>query len=81
MAAAIGIASDTMERVAALVREGVDAIVIDTAHGHSKGVMEMAKAVKSAIIIHISTYQGSGFDGSTAAAVNAVFLREDQWNT
>ncbi len=48
VAAAIGIASDTMERVAALVREGVDAIVIDTAHGHSKGVMEMAKAVKSA---------------------------------
>ncbi len=48
VAAAIGIASDTMERVAALVREGVDAIVIDTAHGHSKGVMEMAKTVKSA---------------------------------
>jgi len=35
-----------MERVAALVAEGVDAIVVDTAHGHSKGVLEMAKKIK-----------------------------------
>jgi len=48
VAAAIGIAADTLERVTALVREGVDAIVIDTAHGHSRGVMEMAKKVKIA---------------------------------
>lgn len=48
VAAAIGIAADTLDRVAALVREGVDAIVIDTAHGHSRGVMEMAKKVKNA---------------------------------
>jgi len=47
VAAAVGIATDTMERVTALVREGVDAIVIDTAHGHSLGVMEIAKKVKS----------------------------------
>jgi len=47
VAAAVGIANDTMERVSALVREGVDAIVIDTAHGHSMGVMEIAKNVKS----------------------------------
>jgi IMP dehydrogenase len=46
VAAAVGVASDTMDRVAALVREGVDAIIIDTAHGHSKLVMEMAKRVK-----------------------------------
>lgn len=46
VAAAVGVASDTMERVDALVKEDVDAIVIDTAHGHSKGVMEMAKRVK-----------------------------------
>ena len=37
-----------MERVAALVEAGVDAIVIDTAHGHSKGVVEMLKKVKAA---------------------------------
>jgi len=46
VAAAIGIASDTMQRLAALVDAGVDAIVVDTAHGHSKGVMETAKIVK-----------------------------------
>ncbi len=46
VAAAVGIASDTMQRLAALVDAGVDAIVVDTAHGHSKGVMETAKQVK-----------------------------------
>lgn len=48
VAAGVGVASDTLDRVAALVRESVDAIVIDTAHGHSRGVMEMAKRVKAA---------------------------------
>ena len=47
VAAAVGIASDTMQRVAALVEAGVDAIVVDTAHGHSEGVMQMAKQVKN----------------------------------
>lgn len=46
VAAAVGIAADTLERVEALVRENVDAIVIDTAHGHTKGVIDMAKRVK-----------------------------------
>jgi IMP dehydrogenase len=46
VAAAVGVTSDTMERVAALVNAGVDAVIIDTAHGHSKGVIEMLKAVK-----------------------------------
>ena len=46
VAAAVGIAADTMQRLAALVDAGVDAIVVDTAHGHSKGVMETAKQVK-----------------------------------
>jgi IMP dehydrogenase len=47
VAAAVGIAADTMDRVAALVEADVDAIVIDTAHGHSQGVIDMAKRVKS----------------------------------
>ena len=47
VAAAVGIAADTMKRVDALVSAGVDAIVIDTAHGHSKGVIDMLKSVKS----------------------------------
>lgn len=46
VAAAVGIAHDTLERVSALVGEDVDAVVIDTAHGHSKNVMEMAKLVR-----------------------------------
>jgi IMP dehydrogenase len=46
VAAAVGVGSDTLERVTALVHEDVDAIVIDTAHGHSKGVMEMAKLIR-----------------------------------
>lgn len=47
VAAAVGVTPDTMERVAALVEAGVDAIVIDTAHGHTKGVVEKLKEVKS----------------------------------
>ncbi len=46
VAAGIGVTSDSIERAAALVEAGVDAIVIDTAHGHSKGVAEMLKLVK-----------------------------------
>jgi IMP dehydrogenase len=48
VAAAVGITNDTLARVEALVNAGVDAIVIDTAHGHSKGVIETLKRVKKA---------------------------------
>ena len=44
--AAVGIKSDTIERVEELKKAGVDVIVIDTAHGHSKGVIEMLKKIK-----------------------------------
>lgn len=46
--AAVGVTLDTMERVKALVEAGVDAIVIDTAHGHSKGVLDKVKEVRDA---------------------------------
>ena len=46
VAAAVGVTADTMERVDALVNAGVDAVIIDTAHGHSKGVMIKLKEVK-----------------------------------
>jgi len=46
VAAAVGVTNDTLERVAALVAAGVDAISIDTAHGHSVYVLEMAKKIK-----------------------------------
>jgi IMP dehydrogenase len=47
VAAAVGVTHDTMERIDALVNAQVDAIVIDTAHGHSKGVLEMLKRAKN----------------------------------
>ena len=48
VAAAVGIAKDTLDRVSALVNEDVDAIIIDTAHGHTKNVMDLAKLVRKA---------------------------------
>ncbi len=44
--AAVGIASNTMERIEALINVGVDALIVDTAHGHSKGVLETIKEIK-----------------------------------
>ncbi len=44
--AAVGIAADTLERAAALVEAKVDVIVVDTAHGHSRGVLEMVARLK-----------------------------------
>lgn len=44
--AAVGVTADTLERVKKLVQNKVDVIVIDTAHGHSKGVIDMLKKVK-----------------------------------
>jgi IMP dehydrogenase len=45
--AAVGVTADTIERVDALVKAGVDVIAIDTAHGHSKGVIDKLKEVKA----------------------------------
>ncbi|WP_257656877.1 IMP dehydrogenase [Parapedobacter lycopersici] len=46
--AAVGVTADTMERVEALVKAGVDVVTIDTAHGHSKGVIDKLREVKAA---------------------------------
>jgi IMP dehydrogenase len=48
VAAAVGVTGDTLQRVEALVNSGVDALIIDTAHGHSKGVLNTLKEVKKA---------------------------------
>ena len=45
--AAVGVTPDTMERVNALVESGVDIITVDTAHGHSEGVLKMVNNIKS----------------------------------
>lgn len=46
VAAAVGVTSDTMARVKALVRANVDALVVDTAHGHSRSVIELVTRIK-----------------------------------
>ena len=47
VAAGVGVTADTLERMQALVNAGADAIVIDTAHGHSKGVVEKLREAKA----------------------------------
>jgi len=47
VAAAIGVTADSVERASALVNAGVDAIIIDTAHGHTRGVVEVLKNIKA----------------------------------
>jgi len=67
VAAAVGVTDDTLERVESLVDAGVDAIVIDTAHGHTKGVVLKLKAVKekfselSVIVGNIATPEAAKY--------------------
>ena len=46
--AAVGTSPETMERVAALVEQGVDVVVVDTAHGHSSRVLDTVRAIRTA---------------------------------
>lgn len=69
VAAAVGVTHDTIERTEALVKAGVDAVVIDTAHGHSKGVVEMLKKVKAAFGTKIDIVVGNV---ATPEAANAL---------
>lgn len=68
-AAAVGVTGDTMDRVEALVKAGVDAVVIDTAHGHSKGVIETLKKVKAAFGDKIDVIVGNIATGAAAKAL------------
>lgn len=70
VAAGVGVTADTMDRVHALVEAGVDAIVIDTAHGHTLGVVGKLKEVKA-------TYPTLDVVvGNIATAEAAIMLRE-----
>jgi IMP dehydrogenase len=51
--AAAGITADTLDRIAALVAAGVDVVVVDTSHGHSRGVLEMVKRVRAKFDIEL----------------------------
>lgn len=66
--AAVGVAEGTEERVEALVRAGVDAIVVDTAHGHSKGVIDRVRWIKQ----HYPQVDVIGGNIATGAAAKAL---------
>lgn len=63
--AAVGVTPDTMDRVDALVDSGVDIVTVDTAHGHSNGVLEMVKTIKS-------TYKDLNIVGGNIATKDAA---------
>lgn len=67
--AAVGVSTDTLTRVEALVKNGVDVIAIDTAHGHSKGVIDMLKSVKKNFTVDVIA-------GNIATATAAKALAE-----
>ena len=67
VAAAIGVTGDALERATALVKAGVDAIIIDTAHGHTQGVVNVLKEVKKSfpdlevVVGNIATAEAAKF--------------------
>ena len=71
VAAAVGTAADTHDRIAALVEAKVDLLVVDTAHGHSKGVIEMVKWIK-AHHPHMPVMAGNIATADAALALAAV---------
>ena len=78
VAAAVGIAKDTFDRIDALIKAQVDAIVIDTAHGHTRGVLDILKKAKNSypeidfIVGNIATAEAASelvFAGADAVKV------------
>lgn len=67
--AAVGVTADTLKRVEALVSFGADVIAIDTAHGHSKGVLDMVKKVKKNFKVDVIA-------GNVATAAGAKALAD-----
>ena len=76
VAAAAGIKSDTIERIGMLIDAGADAVVLDTAHGHSEGVLQMIRkacdAYKDFQIIAGNVATGAGAKALAEAGVKAV---------
>lgn len=74
--AAVGVTSDMLERVEALVRAGVDVVAVDTAHGHSRGVLEAIKRLKDAFpdlqVIGGNVATGEGALALVEAGADAV---------
>ena len=74
--AAVGVTADMLDRIAALVKVEVDAICIDTAHGHSKGVLDAIKRARAEFkhlqIVGGNVATGAGAKALVDAGVNAV---------
>jgi IMP dehydrogenase len=74
--AAVGVGPDTLERAQALVNAGVDVLVVDTAHGHSAGVLETVEQVRRSFpgvpIIGGNVATGEGAEALIKAGVSAV---------
>lgn len=74
--AAVGVAADTMERARALVKAGVDVLVVDTAHGHSRGVLETVARLKAEFpetpVIAGNVATAAGTEDLIAAGADAV---------
>ena len=74
--AAVGVGAGTHERIAALVEAGVDVLVVDTAHGHSRGVIEMVRWIKQhypgAQVIGGNIATGDAAEALVAAGADAV---------
>jgi IMP dehydrogenase len=73
--AAVGVGSDALERAQALAAAGVDVLVVDTAHGHSAGVVEMVRKVRSAVSIDViagNIATGEAAEALLDAGVDAV---------
>ena len=75
VAAAVGTGKEQLERVAALVEAGVDVIIVDTAHGHSKGVIDMVRTIKNkypVCVIGGNVATGEGVEALASAGADAV---------
>jgi IMP dehydrogenase len=66
VAAAVGVGPDAVDRADALVEAGVDALVLDTAHGHSSGVLEMARRLKGRVDVDLIAGNVSTAEGAEA---------------
>ena len=75
VAAAVGVGPDALERAEALVDAGVDLLVVDTAHGHSQGVLDIVKQIKGGFDVEViggNVVTGEAVDAMVAAGADGV---------
>jgi IMP dehydrogenase/GMP reductase len=73
--AAVGVGEDGLARAEALVRAGVDVVIVDTAHGHSQGVLDIVKSIKGSLDVEViggNIVTGEAVDAMVAAGADGV---------